>query len=62
MPHSPSIELATQAALDLSVALQNPSPSTPFACYGDGQLRALRLLQNIFQQALPPTFSKHTQP
>ena len=44
------------------MALQNPSPSTPFARYGDVQLRALRLLQNIFQQALPPTFSKHTQP
>ena len=62
MPHPSSIELATQAALDLSVELQNPSPSTPFARYGDGQLRALRLLQNIFQQVLPPTFSKNTQP
>ena len=62
MPHPSSIELATQAALDLSVELQNPSPSTPFARYGDGQLRALRLLQNIFQQALPPIFSKNTQP
>ena len=61
MPHPFSIELATQATLDLSVELQNPSPSTLFARYGDGQLRELRLLQTIFQQTLLPTFSKHKQ-
>ena len=62
MPHPSSIEIATQAALDLSVELQNPSSPTPFARYGDIQLRALRLLQNIFQQTLPPTLFKHKQP
>ena len=35
MPHPSSIEIATQAALDLSVELQNPSSPTPFARYGD---------------------------
>ena len=57
LPHPSSIGVATQAALDLSQALRNLSPSTPFARYGDGQLRVLHLLENLFRQALPPTLS-----
>ena len=48
--------------MDLSKELQNFSPSTPFACYGDGKLRALRLLQSIFQHALSHVLSKLQQP
>ena len=57
IPHPSSVDVATQAALDLSQALRHPSPSTPFARYGDGQLRALQLLENLFRQTLPPTIS-----
>ena len=49
-----SIYIATQATIDLSQALTHPSPETPFARYGDGQLRALHLLSDLFQQVLPP--------
>ena len=51
------MDVATQAALDLSQALRHPSPSTPFARYGDGKLRTLQLLENLFRQALLPTLS-----
>ena len=44
LPHPSLVDVATQAALDFSQALRHPSPSTPFARYGDGQLRALKLL------------------
>ena len=53
MPHPSSIETATKAALDLTTALQNPSPATPFARYGDAQLRALEQLQQIFKSHIP---------
>ena len=53
LPHPSSIHIATQAAIDISQALTHPSPATPFARYGYGQLRALHLLNDLFQQALP---------
>ena len=54
LPHPSSIHIATQATIYLSQALTHPSPETPFARYGDGQLRALHLLSDLFQQVLPP--------
>ena len=54
LPHPSSVHIATQAAIDLSQVLAHPSPTTPFARYGYGQLRALHLLKDLFQQALPP--------
>ena len=54
LQHPLSIHIATQAAIDLSQALTHPSPVTPFARYGDGQLHAIHLLNDLFQQALPP--------
>lgn len=62
MPHPSSVELVTQAVMDLSKKLQIPSPSVPFARYDDGQLCALRLLQNIFRQVLLPVHSISQQP
>ena len=49
LPHPSSIHIATQAAIDLSQALTHPSPATPFARYGDSQLHALHLLDDLFQ-------------
>ena len=51
--HPSSIHITTQAAIDISQALTHPSPVTSFARYGYGQLRALHLLNDLFQQALP---------
>ena len=53
MPHPSSIEIAAKAALYLTTSLQNPSPSTPFARYGDVQLRALEQLHQIFKSHIP---------
>jgi hypothetical protein len=43
-----SIELATQAAADITHALLNPLPAGPFCQVGDEQAIALRRLANIF--------------
>ena len=47
------METATKAALDLTTALQNLSPATPFVSYGDAQLRALEQLPQIFKSHIP---------
>jgi hypothetical protein len=54
MPKTSSADAATQAALDLIAALQNPTPAAPFATIGDEQLNAIRQLAAIFQAATTP--------
>jgi hypothetical protein len=51
LPFPSSIELATQAAADLTHALLNPRPAGPFCQVGDKQAVALRKLANIFVSA-----------
>jgi hypothetical protein len=48
LPSPSSIELATQAASDLTHALLNPQPASPFCQVSDKQAIALRRLANIF--------------
>jgi hypothetical protein len=54
MPRTSSKDLASIAALELSHALQHPSPAAPFSQIGTAQLHALRQLSDIFSAALPP--------
>ena len=49
MPKTSSADAATQAALDLIHALENPSPAAPFATIGNAQLHAIRKLADIFR-------------
>jgi hypothetical protein len=42
MSHTSSKDLASIAALELSNALQNPSPAAPLSHIGTAQLQALR--------------------
>jgi hypothetical protein len=53
MPSTLSKDLASIAALELSNALQNPAPASPFSQIGTAQLQALRQLSDIFSTALP---------
>jgi hypothetical protein len=53
MPSTPSKDLASITALELSNALQNPAPAAPFSQIGTAQLQALRQLSDIFSAALP---------
>jgi hypothetical protein len=50
MPHTSSKDLASIAALELSNALQNPSPAVLFSNIGKAQLQALRQVSDIFWQ------------
>ena len=52
MPKTASIDAILAAARELSSALQNPAPATPFAGIDDIKLAALQKLAKIFQ---PPT-------
>jgi hypothetical protein len=59
VPYMSSVDIAIQAASDLTHALQHPSPANPFAPIGTGQLEALKQLAAIFQRntntaATPP--------
>ena len=40
-PHSSSRDMATKGVLNLTITLQNPSPTTSFARYDEELLRAL---------------------
>lgn len=50
LPHNSSKDRAIQAAQELTQALLNPAPATPFEHVGDSNLIALKKLANIFQQ------------
>jgi hypothetical protein len=60
MPKTSSADNATQAALDLVDALENPSPAAPFATIGQEQLHAIRKLADIFCDTTSP--AKNPQP
>jgi hypothetical protein len=62
MPHTSSKDLASIAALELSNALQNPSPAARFSRIGTAQLQALRQLSDIFSAALPSGTAQHAPP
>lgn len=59
MPHLSSADAAMRAAKDLTKALRNPHPATPFINIGDAQMEALSKLAEIFNAALP--ISKQTK-
>jgi hypothetical protein len=54
MPHLSSQEMAIQAARELTFALQNPAPASPFARLGHQQHEALTKLANIFKEIEAP--------
>jgi hypothetical protein len=54
VPRVSSADNAMHAALDLTHALQNPTPAAPFSTYGNEQLAALTQLATIFQNAVDP--------
>jgi hypothetical protein len=62
MPQESSKDLAAIAALELSNALQSPSPAAPFSHIGTAQLQALRQLSKILSAALPSTTTHHAPP
>jgi hypothetical protein len=62
MPHTSSKDMTSIAALELSNALQNPSPVAPFSHIGTEQLQALRQLSEIFSAALPSGTAQHAPP
>ena len=53
MPKTSSTDMAIKAASELTHALQNPIPASPFHKFGDETLRALDLLGEIFSKSLP---------
>jgi hypothetical protein len=53
VPLPSSKEFATEAAKQLTYALPNPQPASPFTQVSDEQLVALNKLAAIFQGALP---------
>jgi hypothetical protein len=54
MPTASSAEVAAAAARDLITALQNPSPASPLAPMGEGQLASLQVLATIFADVADP--------
>jgi hypothetical protein len=62
IPSTWSKDLANIAALELSNALQNPAPASPFSQIGTAQLTALHQLSDIFSAALPSGTSQHAPP
>jgi hypothetical protein len=62
LPFPSSIELATQAAADLTHALLNPQPAGPLCQVGDEQAIALRRLANIFVSAKPKNANNKLAP
>jgi hypothetical protein len=62
MPSTSSKDLTRIAALELSNALQNPAPASPFSQIGTAQLQALRQLSYIFSAVLPSSISQHAPP
>ena len=72
MPQTSSADAAIRAAPELTSALQNPTPATPFHALSDQKLEALRQLSDLFSAALPgvgggtqpdqPTPSPNTTP
>ena len=52
MPYISSTENATIAARELTHALQNPTPASPFSNIGYKQMEALHQLAELFQQAV----------
>jgi hypothetical protein len=53
LPFPSSQDLANQAASDLTHALLDPQPASPFCQVGDEQAIALKRLANIFVSAKP---------
>jgi hypothetical protein len=62
IPFPSSIELATQAAADVTYALLNPQPAGPLCQVGEEQAIALRRLANISVAAKPKSGNKKLTP
>jgi len=70
MPTTDSVNQIYQSAKDLTMALQNPMPATPFLNFGDATLNALKKLADIFDKSAtqakeedtPPPRVQHTAP
>jgi hypothetical protein len=62
MPQTSSKDLTIISALELSNALQNPSPAATFSHIVTAQLQALRQLSEIFSADLPSTTTQHATP
>ena len=56
-----STDMATKAAAELTYALQNPTPASPFHKFGDETLRALDKLGEIFSKSYPTKEDKEQQ-
>eukprot|EP00957_Ditylum_brightwellii_P165474 12598462-Ditylum_brightwellii.AAC.1 len=54
LPHILAEEAATQAAKDLTTALQQHKQGAPFAPVGDAQLNTIRELAGIFEELTAP--------
>jgi hypothetical protein len=62
LPFPSSSELATQAVADLTHALLNPQPASPFCQVRDEKAIALRRLANIFVSAKPKNANNKLAP
>ena len=61
MPKTSSTDMAIKAAAELTYALRNPSTASPFHKFGDGILRALEKLGEIFSKSHPTKEDKEKQ-
>jgi hypothetical protein len=62
MPQTSSKDFSAIAALEMSNALQNPSPADNFSHICTAQLQAFRQLSEILSAALPPRTAQHAPP
>jgi hypothetical protein len=62
MPRTSSKDLSSIAAMELSHALQHPSPAAPCSQIGTAQLQAMCQLSDIFSAALPTRPAPPTAP
>ena len=60
MPTNSSTDRILQAAKQLTHALKNPAPETPFEHVGDEEVQALNKLATIFQNKAEATHNENT--
>ena len=60
MPKSSSTDMAIISAAELTHALKNPAPASPFRKFGDNTLAALDTLAEIFQKYTTPKVENTT--
>jgi hypothetical protein len=62
IPHTFTKDMASIAALELSNALQNPSPAAPFSHIGTAQLQALHQLSELFSASISSRTAQQAPP